>query len=70
VTWLEDDGIPARVIDELMGHAAVRRSSWAAGGMSAMGPVYRHTTTATEARVVAALDARLGVAVDVAAALT
>jgi integrase len=28
-TWLEDDGIPTRVIDELMGHAATRRPSWA-----------------------------------------
>jgi hypothetical protein len=43
-TWLEDDGIPARVIDELMGHAATRRSSWVTEGMSAMGAVYRHTT--------------------------
>jgi hypothetical protein len=24
-TWLEDAGIPARVIDELMGHQASRR---------------------------------------------
>jgi integrase len=38
-TWLEDDGIPARVIDELMGQAATRRSSWAAEGRSAMGAV-------------------------------
>jgi integrase len=27
-TWLEDDGIPTRVIDELMGHAAPQRPSW------------------------------------------
>jgi integrase len=58
-TWLEDDGIPARVIDELMGHASTRRSSWAAEGMSAMGAVYRHTTTAMEVRILQALDARL-----------
>jgi Phage integrase family len=58
-TWLEDDGIPARVIDELMGHAATRRSAWAADGMSAMGAVYRHTTTAMEARIIQALDTRL-----------
>jgi hypothetical protein len=25
VTWLEDAGVPTRVIDELMGHAAGRR---------------------------------------------
>ena len=36
---------------KLMGHAATRRSSWAAEGMSAMGAVYRHTTTEMEARV-------------------
>jgi integrase len=71
-TWLEDDGIPARVIDELMGHAATRRSAWAADGMSAMGAVYRHTTTAMEARVLKALDTRLALAVAVveAAGLT
>jgi integrase len=64
-TWLEDDGIPARVIDELMGHSATRRSAWAADGMSAMGAVYRHTTTAMEARVLKALDTRLALAVAV-----
>jgi integrase len=64
-TWLEDDGIPARVIDELMGHAATRRSSWAAEGASAMGAVYRHTTTAMEARVLQVLDARLALVVAV-----
>jgi hypothetical protein len=47
------------VIDELMGHAATRRSSWGAEGTSAMGAVYRHTTTAMEARVLRALDTRL-----------
>ena len=47
------------MIDELMGHAATRRSSWAAEGMSAMGAVYRHTTTVMEARIVQVLDARL-----------
>jgi integrase len=64
-TWLEDDGIPARVIDELMGHAATRRSSWAAEGMSAMGAVYRHTTTAMEARILQTLDTRLAEAIAV-----
>ena len=38
-TWLEDDGVPARVIDELVGHAATRRSVWATDGMCAMGAV-------------------------------
>jgi integrase len=64
-TWLEDDGIPSRVIDELMGHAATRRSSWAAEGMSAMGAVYRHTTTEMEARILKALDTRLAVVIEV-----
>jgi hypothetical protein len=53
------------VIDELMGHAATRRSSWAADGMSAMGAVYRHTTTEMEARILKALDTRLAVVVEV-----
>jgi integrase len=65
-TWLEDDGIPARVIDELMGHAATRRSSWAAEEMSATGAVYRHTTTEMEARVLRALDMRLAEVIAVA----
>jgi integrase len=40
-TWLEDAGIPARVIDELMGHQAGSN-----GGLrgSAIGAHYRHTT--------------------------
>ena len=60
-TWLEDDGIPTRVIDELMGHAATRRPSWASERGSAMGAVYRHTTAEMEVRVVRALDVRLAV---------
>jgi hypothetical protein len=35
-TWLEDAGIPARVIDELMGHEATSRGGQQRG--SAMGP--------------------------------
>jgi hypothetical protein len=58
-TWLEDAGIPARVIDELMGHAGGHR-----GGResSAIGLRYRHTTPEMEARVVAAIEYRLAVA--------
>jgi integrase len=41
-TWLEDAGIPARVIDELMGHEATGRSGQRG---SAMGAHYRHTTS-------------------------
>jgi hypothetical protein len=58
-TWLEDAGIPSRVIDELMGHAAGRRGS---GGGSPMGRVYRETTPTMLARVTAALDDRIGLA--------
>jgi hypothetical protein len=58
-TWLEEAGIPARVIDELMGHAGGRRG--AADG-SATGDRYRHTTPEMERRVVAAIEQRLAVA--------
>jgi hypothetical protein len=55
-TWLEDTGIPARVIDELMGHEASGR-----GGQrgSAMGAHYRHTTPEMAVRVVHAIQQRL-----------
>jgi integrase len=55
-TWLEDAGIPARVIDELMGHEAAGRSGQ---GGSAMGAHYRHTTPEMAARVVDAIQQRL-----------
>ncbi|HEY2958893.1 MAG TPA: tyrosine-type recombinase/integrase [Actinomycetota bacterium] len=55
-TWLEEDGIPARVIDELMGHRAGGRSGLDG---SAIGRHYRHTTAEMHARVVAALEERL-----------
>jgi integrase len=61
-TWLEDGGIPARVIDEVMGHAPGRRHA-AAG--SAVGAGYRHTTTVMEDRVRAVIDERLAVALEV-----
>jgi integrase len=70
-TWLEDAGIPARVIDELMGHAGGRR-----GGEeqerrgSLIGLRYRWTTPEMEARVVAAIEQRLAVALEVAGATT
>jgi integrase len=56
-TWLEDAGIPARVIDELMGHQASGRSGRHRG--SAIGAHYRHTTPEMAARVVAAVEERL-----------
>jgi integrase len=62
-TWLEDAGIPARVIDELMGHAGGHRG----GDGSAIGLRYRHTTQEMEARVVAAIEQRLAISLVVAA---
>ena len=56
-TWLEDAGIPARVIDELMGHEASGRAGQHLG--SAIGAHYRHTTPEMAARVVAAIEERL-----------
>jgi integrase len=67
-TWLEDAGIPARVIDELMGHAGGRPG----GGAhlregSLIGTRYRWTTPEMEARVVAAIEQRLTASFAVAA---
>jgi integrase len=58
-TWLEDAGIPARVIDELMGHEATGRTGQHRG--SAMGAHYRHTTPEMAVRVVDAIQQRLAV---------
>jgi hypothetical protein len=63
-TWLEDAGIPARVIDELMGHAGGHRGG---GESSAIGLRYRHTTPEMEARVVAAIEQRLATSLAIAA---
>ncbi len=60
-TWLEDAGIPSRVIDELMGHSSGQRRDG-----SAIGPRYRWTTPEMEARAVAAIEQRLSVALKVA----
>jgi integrase len=57
-TWLEDAGIPSRVIDELMGHSVGRRGQ--SGVDSPMGRIYRETTPLMLARVTAALDERIG----------
>ena len=56
-TWLEDAGIPARVIDELMGHQASGRAG--RHQASAIGAHYRHTTPEMAARIVAAVEERL-----------
>jgi integrase len=61
-TWLEDAGIPSRVIDEVMGHAGGRHLEQG----SRMGRVYRETTPEMIARVVAAIEARLDVVLKVA----
>jgi len=66
-TWLEDAGIPARVIDELMGHQAGRAGGREGGG-SGIGAVYRHLTPETQARVLAAVDECLAVALKAPAA--
>jgi integrase len=63
-TWLEDAGIPARVIDELMGHQASSRGGHLGG--SAIGAHYRHTTPEMAARVVDAIQQRLMVVLGVA----
>jgi integrase len=56
-TWLEDAGIPARVIDELMGHQRSRHSDLDGG--SRIGARYRHTTDAMALRVVETIQERL-----------
>jgi integrase len=66
-TWLEDAGIPARVIDELMGHERGRRGELEGG--SRIGARYRHTTPEMAVRVAAAVQERLVVVVEVAEAI-
>jgi integrase len=63
-TWLEDAGIPARVIDELMGHQRSRHGELEGG--SRIGARYRHTTNAMAVRVVQAIQERLTIALRVA----
>jgi hypothetical protein len=63
---LEDEGIPARVIDELMGHQRSRRGELEGG--SRIGARYRHTTPEMAARVVQGLDARLKLTLHIAEA--
>jgi integrase len=61
--WLEDADIPARVIDELMGHEATGRCGQRG---STMGAHYRHTTPEMAARIAAAIEHRLTVVLEVA----
>jgi integrase len=67
-TWLEDAGIPARVIDELMGHEATGRTGQHRG--SAMGARYRHTTPEMATRVIDAIQQRLTIVLQMAEDLT
>jgi integrase len=66
-TWLEDAGIPARVIDELMGHERGRRGELDGG--SRIGARYQHTTPEMAARVATAIEERLAVVLQVAEAV-
>ena len=63
-TWLEDAGIPARAIDEVMGHEATSRAGQQRG--SAMGAHYRHTTPEMATRIATAIEQRLTVVLEVA----
>jgi integrase len=67
-TWLEDAGVPARVIDELMGHQRSHRGELDGG--SRIGTRYRHTTPQMAGRVIHAIEARLTTALQIAEELT
>jgi hypothetical protein len=60
--------IPARVIDEPMGHQRSRRGELEGG--SRIGAHYRHTTPDMAARVIQVVDHRLGLVLQVAQAIT
>jgi integrase len=64
-TWLEDSGIPGRVIDELMGHDNTHRARQ--DRVSRIGMGYRDTTPEMLMRAVAAIESRLAVVLEVAA---
>jgi hypothetical protein len=70
-TWLEEAGIPARVIDEVMGHQAATAAAVAkpavAGSAPATGTLCRRWPPGEmAARVVAVIEERLAVVIDVA----
>jgi integrase len=65
-TWLEDADIPARVIDELMGHAGGRRSERG----STVGRAYRHTTAEMRMRVLNTVEDRLTLVLEIAGKLS
>ena len=66
-TWLEDAGIPARMVDELMGHERSRHAQ--VDGGSRIGARYRHTTPEMAIRAMTAIDQRLAVVLRVAEAI-
>ena len=61
-TWLEDGGIPARVIDALMGHPAGSARARGLQDGSAIGQRYRHLAPQMQVRVLAVLDRCLATA--------
>jgi integrase len=63
-TWLEEAGIPVRVIDEMMGHQRSRHGDLDGG--SRVGARYRHTTEEMAVRVIEAIEARLRIVLEVA----
>jgi integrase len=66
-TWLEDAGIPARVIDEPMGRERSRRGELEGG--SRIGARNRHATPEMAVRVADAIQERLTVVVRFAEAI-
>jgi hypothetical protein len=66
-TWLENPGIPARVIDELMGHERSRHGELDGG--SRIGARYRHITPEMAVRVAAAIQERIVIVVQVVEAV-
>ena len=69
-TWLEDAGIPARVIDELMGHSGGQRAGAATvQDGSSIGTRYRWTTPEMQARAVTAIEERLAIALAIPASV-
>jgi integrase len=65
-TWLEDAGLPTRVIDEVMDHRSARQVGERG---SAIGVVYRRATRDMEIRIARAVDGRLEVAQPTAASV-
>jgi integrase len=63
-TWLEDAGIPARVIDEVMGHEATSRAGQQRGQHDGRPLPAHHSGMA--ARIATAIEQRLTVVLEVA----